>query len=200
MVVVLGRLDHMPSKLQSLGFDICDGKPCFRGIKIGEDWTTAEKIFPQSAIYDDYIQIEDVVTNQIIWVHKLKYNDTVDDIRILLVGNTSLPLSADDFIAQYGTPCRVLLYPTEGDSFDEVEIFYPTMSVNFGVFIYSTQTSRFDRDSPIRVIHIGADTQNGCDKKSNENFGPWHGFKSPKEYRRYNLHELSVAQNTSSNP
>src|SRR6266849_4982225 len=36
--IALGRLDHTPTTLQTLGFDTCDGDPCFRGLKPGMDW------------------------------------------------------------------------------------------------------------------------------------------------------------------
>jgi hypothetical protein len=44
--LVVGRLDQTPNELQTLGFDLCDGKPCFMEITPGvTTWDDAKAIF-----------------------------------------------------------------------------------------------------------------------------------------------------------
>src|SRR5258707_14914695 len=43
----LGRLDHTPTTLQTLGFDTCDGDPCFRGLKPGMDWAKVQALISE---------------------------------------------------------------------------------------------------------------------------------------------------------
>src|SRR5258708_5488550 len=54
--IALGRLDHTPTTLQTLGFDTCDGEPCFRGLKIGANWAKVQSIFPMARLYLNYGQ------------------------------------------------------------------------------------------------------------------------------------------------
>src|SRR5436190_4029156 len=46
--ITLGRLDHTPTTLQTLGFDTCDGDPCFRGLKPGMDWDKARALLSKA--------------------------------------------------------------------------------------------------------------------------------------------------------
>src|SRR5262245_22764828 len=45
--VLIGRSNHAPSRLEALGFDVCASEPCFRGIKVGTDWKTANARVPE---------------------------------------------------------------------------------------------------------------------------------------------------------
>jgi hypothetical protein len=40
-VVLVGRLNRSPDRLQSMGFGTCDGVPCFLGVNIGTHWAEA---------------------------------------------------------------------------------------------------------------------------------------------------------------
>jgi hypothetical protein len=52
MVALLVRLNREPGPLQALGFDVCDGEPCFRGIKVGTGWKEAKSRIPDLVIDD----------------------------------------------------------------------------------------------------------------------------------------------------
>jgi hypothetical protein len=51
-VALLVRLNREPGPLQALGFDMCDGEPCWRGIKPGTDWEEARSRIPDLVIDD----------------------------------------------------------------------------------------------------------------------------------------------------
>src|SRR5689334_22920162 len=57
VAVCAGRLDHSPTKSQALGFDVCDGEPCIRGLKSDMDLLTVKKMFPEGAFNQAYFVI-----------------------------------------------------------------------------------------------------------------------------------------------
>jgi hypothetical protein len=47
-VALVVRLNREPGPLEALGFDACDGEPCFRSIKVGMDWVEASQRLPMA--------------------------------------------------------------------------------------------------------------------------------------------------------
>jgi hypothetical protein len=47
-IVVTVRLNRTPDRLQTLGFDVCDGEPCFRGITLGMAWEEVRRRLPDA--------------------------------------------------------------------------------------------------------------------------------------------------------
>jgi hypothetical protein len=56
-VVVLVRLNPAPSTLQQIGFGVCDGELCFRGVKIGMNWNQASAMLQEGFGTDATIEI-----------------------------------------------------------------------------------------------------------------------------------------------
>src|SRR5258707_15320662 len=52
-VIGMGRLNPAPDVLQTLGFAVCDGDPCFRGIKVGMTWDDAQRNWPPASGVND---------------------------------------------------------------------------------------------------------------------------------------------------
>jgi hypothetical protein len=201
-VVVLGRLDHTPSELQALGFDVCDGEPCFRGIKVGTDWTKVQRLFPNGVLDKGYLQIalNMVITHDIV-IHQSRDHRTVDAIAVTTnAAGEAFSFSAADVIAQYGAPCRAYVEYT--DSIPGVMIMiYPKMmtriDMNDDDYDY-----RLRLNSPTWDFAIIAEGDNigTCNDPTSEDFGPWRGFTSAVEYRRLNLLDLGAVEPTPENP
>src|SRR5690349_14753717 len=79
--IAVGRLDQSPTRLQLLGIDICDGQPCYRGIKVGADWAKTLKMFPEGIMnQNDFNDQLDPVTQ--LAFGPSADNQTVDVISI----------------------------------------------------------------------------------------------------------------------
>src|SRR5437762_2570935 len=52
-VIVVGRLNPAPDVLQTLGFSMCEGDPCYRGIKPSMDWNEAISQWPTVGTVSD---------------------------------------------------------------------------------------------------------------------------------------------------
>src|SRR5579859_2849533 len=42
-VLFIGRRNTGSPVLRTLGFDVCEGKPCYKGIRPGMEWATAQR-------------------------------------------------------------------------------------------------------------------------------------------------------------
>jgi hypothetical protein len=123
-VLLIARESPAPGRLQGLGFGMCDGEPCFRGIKVGMDWGEARRLVPdvtasRSGITFSFEGIDEHVT---VFVSPSRDKKTVSSIR-LEADLSSSPPSVADLVQYLGYPCAVkpgglswttLLYPRVG--------------------------------------------------------------------------------------
>jgi hypothetical protein len=106
--LLVARLNRTPDSLQALGFDVCDGEPCFRGIKLGTDWQEARNRFPEAQEGKYFM---DAALNNGASVSLSSYNGKVNLIMVSY-GRNGLPaLNAGEVILRYGWPCRLLIIP-----------------------------------------------------------------------------------------
>jgi hypothetical protein len=173
-VVVVARANPAPSGLQALGFYVCDGEPCWWGIKVGTPREIARNVFPslQEEMYAEE-GTED-------WLARVIVSSTVAELIIepsnLASSWLGVPISAGDFVALYGSPCRVLA------SQSQIVLFYPNLIVS----IYPESLGRDlrlnvnTRFHTIRWLYLGPDE--GCNLASRLDIGAWQGFTSVDIY------------------
>ena len=180
--VVVGRLDHRPTKLQTYGLDLCGGEPCFRGIKVGTDWTTIKKLFPEAVMLEENnLLILDKDRNLFVNFSRSSNGSFAEYIVITAVDlTTNLPFNAGDLIAQYGDPCHVALTSQGGILWSEIKVYYAKMQVDYDT---RTQVTGNYSLGNLNVIGIILADQGGiCHKNHNSEVSPWHGFVSAEEY------------------
>src|SRR5947209_1308196 len=90
--VMLSRADSGPDTLQQIGFDVCGGEPCFRGIKAGADWRQVMPIFPPAVDTERDFMRGLRIGKKRIFMIRISTTDeqTVDSI--WTVGNPDPPL------------------------------------------------------------------------------------------------------------
>jgi hypothetical protein len=194
--VVLGRLDHAPSKFQSYGLDVCDGEPCFRGIKVGSDWAVTQKLLPDATLEQNRWQINlNTAGSHYIFVDSSMDYKTVRRFGIAGYRQEPLPIYARDLIQQFGAPCQVVIEVSNGGQSDprNVLLFYPSMLAELDLY-FKQNLSRYRLQWDSRVVYLTvvgntADSKT-CDYVEAVNVGPWRGFKSVEDYRHNNLRDL----------
>ncbi len=179
-VIVIGRLNPAPDVLQTLGFDVCDGEPCYRGVKLGMDWKeaiphwpTVGEVFDPSASYSvSIIQSDDAKVVRGIAIEARWYSPR-------------MPISLGRIIAEYGTPYCVRIIDKEGLPGDFL-LEYPGILVEVSPAIQISGNQyeyRLQPDSPI----LGADFLNRNDPGNCWTVypgwsGSWDGFTSADIY------------------
>jgi hypothetical protein len=193
--VGVGRLDHTPTRLQTLGFDVCDGEPCFKGITAGMHLEAAKKLFPAMTANDgrfEFPLVGDDAQRFLISAGTGLYS--VGGIAIERnpsAQETPLPFSAQDVVVQYGSPCHT--YWEYGDN-PVIVLVYPNMDVRILATQFlngNTTIQRLELGSPALdlLIHdtTGTSWYGTCETPADEFAGQWYGFTSAEIYRHRNL-------------
>ncbi len=175
--VALGRFIHTPDVLESLGFDLCNGDPCFEGIKPGTEWNHTSRSLPSLA-GNVQIQIQTVPNGASVAALIVSYTDF----------EQSLPLgTAGIVLERYGPPCRIELADSRiGSSF---YLIYPGLDVLAqGGSPFNPDGYRLQVTSPVLSIRlIRHDGFWACDAPQTPVSGDWHGFINASKYADYFL-------------
>jgi hypothetical protein len=181
-VVVLVRLNSAPSKLQQIGFAVCDGEPCFRGIKLGAKLEQVRQLFPDAVEETDRVEIPLGDAHIII---------KVDDSGVYRV-QASKSFNADhaplvragEFIALYGSPCSVV-FVDEDARFPLLGLVYPELLVVLGELSSPDNPVDFRLRPDQDTASFQIDTNFGwkCSDTSDPRQSAWHGFTSVEIYR-----------------
>jgi hypothetical protein len=178
--IALGRTDPTPDALQAAGFGVCDGEPCFKGIKLGDSREKVKAVLPEGLI--EYLDIFS------------RDGTTVERIDIPLRNGKSLP-KAHTFIAQFGIPCRIVWSGGE-----QMILIYPKMIFFVALIVgdgNDLNEFRLQLRSPVQQLWIYVDSDNGtfgtCNSKPDIYSGKWHGFTSVEVYQRHFLRESNMA-------
>jgi hypothetical protein len=185
--VAIGRLDHSPDALQALGFDVCDGEPCFRGVKPGMDWAQAQQLVSGTFITENtlYVPLNEASD---IMVGRSQDGKTVERI-ISPSGSGSPTIDLGTVLLRYGRPCRMILEQTDAaDQIDvpyRVYLFYPTLTV-LVIFEHAypvvRSNYRLKSNTPIQFWVAKPDPDKWCDMPDSSFIGAWYGFTSFENY------------------
>jgi hypothetical protein len=197
----IGRLDHTPDALQVLGFDVCDGEACFRGVKPGMPWTKAQEKFPNALVWPralGFLLSPEILAD--VMVTQSEDGATVDSI----FGPThqvELPrIELGTIVARYGAPCRVVLGYTnvyDTDTPTRMGLIYPTFTVQVSFEPITKANAQFVRSNyrlqsnmPIEAFRIyKPDPSNTCVSRL-PFFGSWYGFTL---FEIYEYHILNAS-------
>jgi hypothetical protein len=178
-VVIAARLNRAPSRLQAFGFDLCDGEPCWRGIKPGMSVDALRSEFPD---FIENMRILKLMQGRwSVSAHVSGNPAIVWSMYIsILRPNPILPLGAGEIVERYGAPCAIGLDET-------LDLIYPTMKVQF---VRRTLTNPADKrlqvNSSPYVIMMRQSPNNSPEDCfwSGDRSGiyPWQGFTSVEKY------------------
>ncbi|MBX3067005.1 MAG: hypothetical protein KF726_28755 [Anaerolineae bacterium] len=183
-ILLIGRAQPDQNPLRALGFDVCENKPCFRGIIAGK--TTMEQVATilneatgsatrllQANIGRFHLDI--VPVNSACRGNPCAPNETA--MFELLVDNTGPPpLTLADIVDVYGEPCNVTPVYDLGDRIIGFAIYYSYLAVFTDI-----NPMRLKLDSTLRVYQVDAlPFRYSC---SQPVIHHWIGFASARRYQ-----------------
>lgn len=199
----IGKLDRRPDGLQMLGFDRCDGEPCYRGVRLEMDWREAQQrivdarvesrdhvLDPNSA--DDFLSVPinsgDLENIELtLWKNHRVKRMTVNAINVL-------PVTVGEVVTRYGIPCKVTLwhyqplkyYYGAKPGFGLITLAYPNLEVGVYVLASGPQNPndvRLALDAPVKMFTI-LNNELSCRAQSTDVIGTWSGFTTGEVYQR----------------
>jgi hypothetical protein len=193
--VLIARGNREPGPLQALGFGLCDGEPCWRGIKPGIDWSEVRKRFPAITYDGEYFvlplntaEIQEVVFQPSPDATKL------DEITLRLF--RAPPTLLGELVALYGRPCRIS-FPDLYKTRLMIDFVYPKLLVRYDDPVTANRLNgRLEshiplHDFPVSEIRIVDDAPMFC-RRMFEDRGPWQGFASFSTYIARNRRALGA--------
>jgi hypothetical protein len=185
--VLLARVIQAPGALQALGFDVCDGEPCFRGVKPGTDWAKVERLLPDVVRERSFLVLP--INAAGIKSVVFERNNNAERIVGLIAlssarPNKEYPFTPAAMISRFGPPCRVQFFEID-DLLMAVYMVYPTMVVTFPNWASSNRSPspdfRFRLDMPAYEFWIKTGPPETCQMATNK-FGTWQGFTTASVY------------------
>jgi hypothetical protein len=174
--MLLGRQSSLSNGFQTLGFDLCNNKPCVKGITLGMAWQQVQALTGQlgsGVAGNNWLSIP--VGNSEVMMRASKNNQYVE---LILTSALSMP-SIADFIQLYGLPCGVATVGTGPNSLD---LIYPYMKAN----VLLDKDNRISTNSRVQDVSLVDPSlivqYNDCANVGSEFIAPWLGFIS---YRRF---------------
>ena len=175
--VLYGRASAKPNKLQQLGFDVCDGRPCFMGVTLGMPWN---EVRANIAKREDGIYLADNLI--VLKVQKLaigiRSDDSqtyVDGIDFMVPVNYDPEISINTIIALFGSPCSVLITTIE-DQIERISINYPEIHFT---------ANGVSPDSTMESLMLSKNSEvTNCATQKGKAFWltPWKGFRGLSYY------------------
>lgn len=187
-VVLIARANRAPDRLQAIGFDVCEGDLCFRGIKRGMAWEQARNRIPEAFPANNALVIP-ILESANVYIISSRNKAQVENIATVGIQQIARPLSAGEIVARYGAPCYLVFHRNASS---EIQMHYPNLvislnaeiapsyvtiayyRVELSTIVYSIQVSRGRYPNPCG---------NGAYDSDNESGGPWYGFTSNDVYR-----------------
>jgi hypothetical protein len=184
-LVGIVRANGGPGRMGAMGFGVCDGGTCFRGIKVGMSWSETARLIPDATEIGPPIIFNFGSADEALIVLVYPSDDGKTVWGIVLEGNSlNSRLSAGDVVQHFGYPCRVEL------SADYIGgaamLVYPHHMSSLFVDDF-----RLSAESSVWAIAIsepiGSDP---CSRAQKEQSGPWRGFTSGDVYFARNRRDL----------
>lgn len=201
-VVGFTRLSQPQTTLGRLGFAMCDGQPCFRGIKLGASWTALREAYAPHWIASINVLDIPVSVGNLNAVRLTPTEQALGVRRMVLQrvsGGQPLPIHAGDLLLQFGVPCKIGIIDHENGIPSQMIFIYPdtTTIIAQSVRRYPSRGTIpiiryfFRPESPVWMFVISLDHEFGSCRDAP--FGKWHGFASGETYMRHYIRENSPA-------
>ena len=176
--IVVVRANRGPDRLQAMGFGLCDGEPCWRGLKPGTDWQKTQHLIPEatesrSPITVTFDGIDEYVT---ILVYSSRDKKTVSSIILEADLASSAPTVAD-LLQFLGYPCAVQPIPDPGVEINRINLIYAQVRT-----LIFQANSRLGLDSPIRSLTLEKPRASKPCAIFYNDLSPWYGFTSANVY------------------
>jgi hypothetical protein len=184
-VVGIARTNAVPSRLQALGFGVCEGEPCWRGIKVGMRWEEAKRRLPEAIEQYEHgllYLISALKSSEPVTIKMMASDGFVSFISVSQQGAASVfPLiKAGDIIVRYGPPCRVTIIPINfGPA--QLRLHFPTLTIEVYHPIRSSAT-RLRVDSGVYSFNVSREDNGACERSTDTWIRPWYGFTSLMVY------------------
>lgn len=122
----LGRIPAKPNKLQQIGFDVCNGKPCFMGITLGMSWAESRALLAKKKeLIDDTDTLMVLrIQNLDVGIRPDNNQKYVDDIGFNIWPDNDPEVPLGDLISLFGQPCSVTTITIQ-DMLEWIVINYP---------------------------------------------------------------------------
>ncbi len=180
--VLYGRSHAQPTKLQTLGFGVCGGSPCWHNVVPGvSQWDEIKTVMTGYGLTTDTVAfLSTEVSNSVISTY-LGEGNRVEVVTMELLNRQdkqAIPLSA--VIALFGKPCRVI----ERDATGEYEFQFPSWVIAYSAI----DDSRLSLDSRVHTLILMNQKQpvnpysTICDRGSYTGT-QWWGFASLDYYQ-----------------
>jgi hypothetical protein len=176
-VVLVARAGDTRDTLRELGFDLCGGEPCWRGLKPGMPWNNVKGM--QLATFTDprspnlnYVQWH---TNSAVVVFASSDMSVVERVFTATYSPPyRLPITAGQIVAQYGPPCRV--EETYGTNGSALRLIYPAITavVPFNGS-FQNGYAYVTPDSPLTFFYLWKAQQDLCPSGPRVTPGAWYG-------------------------
>jgi len=186
--ILVGRANSQPDQLQALGFGLCNGNPCYRGLTPGmTGWDKARKAATALGFEGNsaYLQLDNEVTAH--WIVSIE-KALSDSLPVRSIEADDPPMGerdsyAGEVIALFGPPCGIEFLAVPGTYW----ISYPTLPVELG-------NHTLDAFAPIHSILLIDPTEESdllghalCGQSEPNHpfeYYRWVGFASNQKYRQ----------------
>jgi hypothetical protein len=158
-VVLVARANWTPSRLQTLGFGMCNGDPCWQGLKAGMEWN---KPVVSRMIGDGlgpFFEITYGISSD---------TPLIGTLYVKQVREHPQPMTAGEIISFYGPPCNVLNFG------NVLYMIYPTMVVE--IYLVYSPPVYVSPNTTIVNLYMFVSAPDRCVNRTQ--FSSWHGFTS----------------------
>jgi hypothetical protein len=188
VIVLVARANPAPNRLQALGFDLCAGEPCFRGIKPGVVWTEVSRVLPQVVSAFPMLEFPiNRVDNTSAVFYPSRSGKVVETIELKLGVGLQHGLTIGDVVARLGQPCRIVFFAgTRGGTIANVT--FPGVTLNVFVPMSEAGIYRLRYDLPINIVWLASNdlARAFCnceqDAAAFQDCNAWNGFTSMVVY------------------
>jgi hypothetical protein len=177
-VLLMARDAPAPGRLQALGFSMCNGESCFRGIKVGMDWGETQRLVPEGTVSRSEIilRFEGIDEHVTVFVSPSRDKKTVSSIR-LEADLASSPPTVADLVQYLGYPCAVQPVPDPGVEINRITLIYTQVRT-----LIFQRNSRLRPDSPINSLTLQKPRASKPCAVFYNDLSPWYGFTSADVY------------------
>jgi hypothetical protein len=197
-VIGVARLNRAATALERIGFALCEGQPCFMGIKPGSSWQEAERHLAAILVTAPGSEGLNVrISEANIALMRIISTDQRDAVEMILPvherAGIPLELTLGDVLLLYGAPCRAGRMVDVGSVTmrDRFVLVYPSMVIMSTAAVWQAQDP-----APLvimrpagRIHELWLMQQSFVGSCATAPFATWHGLASSATYFREYLRE-----------